>query len=134
MDQRIGMQGAFIVECFKPDGSLRWREEIHNIVKYSLLGFLSFHKAVGSHVNLVLTLNSDHDNFIVSFKFEGFIGDSYLFEKAVFNKHKLSELINEENVLNFYLLRNLIRKYNGIFISQFEHSYKKGFKIALEVK
>ena len=108
-------------------------EDIHKMLRYSLLGFLSFHKAVDRHVKVVFTFNVDQDNFIFSFKFEGFTGNSTLFENAVFNKHKFSELINEENVLNFYLLRNLIQKYNGIFIPQFEHNYKKGFKIALEV-
>jgi len=32
MDQKIGFEGAFVVECFRPDGSLRWREKIDNIV------------------------------------------------------------------------------------------------------
>jgi len=108
-------------------------EDIHKILRHSLLGFLSFHKATGRHVKVMLILNSDKDNFIFSFNFEGFTGNSTLFEKAVFNKHKFSELINEENVLNFYLLRNLIQKHDGIFIPQFDYENKKGFKIALEI-
>lgn len=32
MKQKFGFLGHYTVECFRPDGSLRWREEIPNIV------------------------------------------------------------------------------------------------------
>ncbi len=104
---------------------------ITKIIRYSVLGFLSFHKAVDEKSKLKLTLKSAQDNFIFMFEFEGFSGNSILMEKAIFNKHKFSDLIVEENALNYYLLRKLIQNYNGTFISDFEHKIKKGFKIAL---
>lgn len=104
---------------------------IKKTIRYSMLGFLSFHKAVDDKAKLKLTLKSAQDNFLFMFEFEGFSGNSILMEKAIFNKHKLSDLINEENVLNYYLLRKLIQNYNGTFIPDFEHETKKGFKIVL---
>ena len=56
------------------------------VIRYSLLGFLSFHKTVYKKVAVKLNLNSDQNNILLSFNFEGFIGNSYLFEKANFNK------------------------------------------------
>ena len=32
MKSRIAYAGHFVLECIKEDGTLRWREEIHNIV------------------------------------------------------------------------------------------------------
>lgn len=104
---------------------------VTKIIRYSVLCFLSFHKAVEDKTKLNLTLKLAQDNFLFTFEFEGFSGNSELMEKAIFNKHKFSDLINEENVLNYYLLRKLIQNYNGTFIPDFEHESKKGFKIAL---
>lgn len=104
---------------------------IKKVLRYSALCFLSFHKPVEGNTILKLTLELAQDNFLFTFEFEGFSGNSELMEKAIFNKHKFSDLINEENVLNFYLLRKLIQNYNGTFIPDFEHDTKKGFKIVL---
>lgn len=104
---------------------------IKKVLRYSALCFLSFHKPVEGNTILKLTLELAQDNFLFTFEFEGFSGNSELMEKAIFNKHKFSDLINEENVLNFYLLRKLIQNYNGTFIPDFEHETKKGFKIVL---
>lgn len=101
------------------------------VLTYSLYGFLCVHKVESKRVKARLAFTSDPDNFLFSFEFEGFSGQSDLFEKAISIKQKFSKLINEESAINFYLLRNLIQNYKGIFIPQFEHDLKKGFKIAL---
>ncbi len=107
------------------------KDVIKKVLRYAALGFLSVHKAVAHKTKLKLTLKLAPDNFSFKFEFEGFSGNSVLMEKAIFNKHKLSDLVNEENVLNFYLLRKLIQHYNGTFVPDFEDEINKGFIIAL---
>lgn len=116
---------------FDPAETILGKEVIKKVLRHSVLGFLSFHKAIDDKAKLKLTLESAHDNFLFRFEFEGFSGKSILMENAIFNKHKLSDLINEENVLNYYLLRKLIQNYNGTFTPDFEHETIKSFKIAL---
>lgn len=130
-EKMSGMEIDIFMNNFDLNETILGKEVIKKVIRYSVLGFLSFHKIVDQTAKLKLTLQSAQDNFLFMFDFEGFSGNSKLMENAIFNKHKFSDLINEENVLNYYLLRKLIQNYNGTFIPDFENETTKGFNIAL---
>lgn len=103
------------------------------VLRYTILGFMAFHRAVEKHVQMNLSMKIDQGKHLFVFEFEGFEGDSQLMARSIFNKQRISELIKEETTLNFYLLRNLIQNYNGIFIPDNKSRTKIGFKILLYV-
>ena len=122
-----------IIDSSDLDEMMIKSEVFQKVLRYSINGFLSLHKVQDKKVKMRIAFTSDPENFLFSFEFEGFSGQSDLFEKAIGIKQKFSKLINDESEINFYLLRNLIQNYKGIFIPQFEQKNKKGFKIALDV-